>query len=114
MESAQWTYQPEPDRDLLSGIWAVTTLEELEIDRWGECTVHGQIVRTAFTALPDDAFARMQGLRRLDISSNELTVLPEFFFRLPRLEAVDLRYTKLSRPVLDRLRDELPHVRVEP
>ncbi|MET9662574.1 leucine-rich repeat domain-containing protein, partial [Streptomyces sp. NPDC006510] len=108
-----WTYQPEPDRDLLSGIWAITTLEELEIDRWGECTVRGQVVRTALTALPDDAFARMQKLRRLDLSSNELTVLPESFFRLPHLEAVDLRYTKLSRPVLDRLRDELPHVRLE-
>lgn len=108
-----WTYQPEPDRDLLSAVWDITTLEELEIDRWGECTVRDQVVRTAFTALPDDAFARMPRLRRLDLSSNELTTLPESFFRLAHLETVDLRYTKLSRPVLDRLCDELPHVRVE-
>ncbi|MGW2113042.1 leucine-rich repeat domain-containing protein [Streptomyces sp. NPDC001948] len=111
--NTRWTYQPEPDRNLLSAVWAVTTLEELEIDRWGERTLRDQVVRTALTALPDDAFARMPGLRRLDLSFNELTVLPESFFRLAHLEAVDLRYTKLSRPVLDRLRDELPHVRLE-
>ncbi|MER5989337.1 leucine-rich repeat domain-containing protein [Streptomyces sp. NPDC001787] len=88
-------------------------MEELEIGRWGERRVREQVVRTAFTALPDHAFARMPGLRRLDLSFNELTTLPESFFRLAHLETVDLRYTKLGSPILDRLRNALPHIRVE-
>jgi Leucine-rich repeat (LRR) protein len=107
-----WTFQPEPSRDLLAGVWAITTLEELEIDRWNE-TINGEhAVRTAFTALPDDAFARMPGLRRLDLSFNELADLPESFFELDRLDFVDLRYTNIGGPALERLRATFPHVRV--
>lgn len=112
--STSWTFQPEPSRDLLSGIWAITTLEHLEIGGWGEKTAGGQVIRTAFTALPDDAFTRMPGLRRLDLSFNELATLPESFFRLRRLEAVDLRYTELDKATRDRLRTVFPDVRPDP
>lgn len=103
-----WSFQPEPGRDLLSGIWQISTLEHLEIDRWGKKTVGDQVVRTAFTALPDDAFSRMPGLRRIDLSFNELSTLPESFFQLRRLEAADLRYTALDRPTTNRLRTVFP------
>ncbi|MGW0869120.1 leucine-rich repeat domain-containing protein [Streptomyces sp. NPDC002740] len=109
--STPWSFQPEPRRELLSGVWAITTLEHLEIDRWGGKTVGGEVVRAAFTALPDDAFARMPGLRRLDLSFNELTALPESLFRLPRLEALDLRYTALDGSTGDRLRAVFPRLR---
>jgi hypothetical protein len=85
--STPWSFQPEPGRDLLAGIWAITTLEHLEIDRWGEKTARGQVIRTAFTALP------------------------EWFFQLRHLEAADLRYTVLDGPTTDRLRAVFPHVR---
>ena len=109
--STPWSFQPEPSRDLLAGIWAISTLEHLEIDSWGEKTAGGQVTRTAFTALPEDAFARMPGLRRLSLAFNDLTTLPESFFRLRHLEAVDLRYTVLDAPTTDRLRTVFPHVR---
>ncbi|WP_405717822.1 leucine-rich repeat domain-containing protein [Streptomyces sp. NBC_01537] len=109
--STPWSFQPEPSHELLAGIWPITTLEHLEIDSWGEKTAGGQVIRTAFTALPDDAFARMPGLRRLGLAFNDLTTLPESFFRLRHLEAVDLRYTVLDGPTTDRLRAVFPHVR---
>ncbi|MDF5755311.1 hypothetical protein [Spongiactinospora sp. TRM90649] len=108
-----WAFQPEPSRDLLAGVWAIATLERLEIDRWGEETYEGRTVRTAFTSLPDDAFARMPGLRRLDLSFNELTELPESFYALDRLESVDLRFTKLSKATLGRLTTAFPRVRLD-
>ncbi|WP_214317799.1 leucine-rich repeat domain-containing protein [Nonomuraea sediminis] len=105
-----WTFQPEPSRDLLAGVWSITTLEQLAIDRWNEKTGGD---RPPFTALPDDAFSRMPGLRCLDLSFNELTELPESFFRLERLENVDLQYTKLGKATLDRLRATFPEVRMD-
>ncbi|MFC9846279.1 hypothetical protein ACFWFF_05630 [Streptomyces sp. NPDC060223] len=103
-----WSFQPAPGRELLSGIWQITTLEHLEIGHWGKQTVGDHVVRTPFTALPDDAFSRMPGLRRIDLSFNELSTLPESFFRLQHLEAADLRYTALDRPTADRLRTVFP------
>ncbi|WP_158711424.1 leucine-rich repeat domain-containing protein [Streptomyces xylophagus] len=102
-----WSFQPEPGRELLAGVWEITTLEHLEIDGWGEKTQGGQVVRTAFTALPDDAFARMPGLRRVNLSFNELRTLPESLFALRQLEAADLRHTELDKATVERLRTEL-------
>ncbi|SEP96168.1 Leucine rich repeat-containing protein [Streptomyces sp. yr375] len=107
----RWSFQPEPGRELLAGVWRITTLEHLEIDRWGEKTARDEVIRTAFTALPDDAFSRMPGLRRIGLSFNELTTLPESFFELRHLEAADLRHTALDRPTTDRLRTVFPDCR---
>lgn len=56
---------------------------------------------------------RVPGLRRLSPAFNDLTTLPESFFRLRlrHLEAVDLRYTVLDAPTTERLRAVFPHVR---
>ncbi|MGY3061504.1 Leucine-rich repeat (LRR) protein [Streptomyces sp. TE3672] len=105
--------QPPPSRDLLSGIWDITTLEHLEIDRWGKKTFDGRKARTAFRALPDDAFTHLSNLRHIDLSFNELTTLPESFFGLRRLEFAGLRYTKLDRPTLERLRAMFPRTRLD-
>ncbi|MFD4863433.1 leucine-rich repeat domain-containing protein [Streptomyces atratus] len=105
--------QPPPSRDLLSGIWDITTLEHLEIDRWGKETFDGREARTAFHALPDDAFTHLSNLRHIDLSFNELTTLPESFFGLRRLEFAGLRYTKLDRPTLERLRAMFPRTRLD-
>lgn len=55
----------------------------------------------------------MPGLRRLDLSFNELQTLPESWYRLARLEFVDLQYTKLDGPTLDRIRETFPRVRID-
>lgn len=108
-----------PDRSLLAPVFRITTLEVLGIDRWGAQTeydgkrqAHVE-VRPANTTLPDDTFARMPDLRELDLSFNELTTLPESFYTLRRLEKVDLQYTKLDRPTLERLRTTFPTVRLD-
>ncbi|WP_326764266.1 hypothetical protein OG978_06485 [Streptomyces sp. NBC_01591] len=111
--SASGSNQPPPSRDLLSGIWRITTLEHLEIDRWGKETFDGRKARTAFRALPDDAFTHLSNLRHIDLSFNELTTLPESFFGLRRLEFAGLRYTKLDRPTLERLRAMFPRTRLD-
>ncbi|MEU9131368.1 leucine-rich repeat domain-containing protein [Kitasatospora sp. NPDC048540] len=106
-----WTFQPEPDHALLDAVWGITTLEHLEIDRWGEKKNGGRILRPALTALPDDAFAATPGLRRLDLSFNELTTLPESFFALRHLEAADLRRTRLDHRTAERVRTVFPLLR---
>ncbi|MGW2180621.1 leucine-rich repeat domain-containing protein [Streptomyces sp. NPDC001732] len=108
-----WAEQPPASRDLLTGIWDITTLEHLEIDRWGQETYGGEKVRTVFRSLPEDAFARTPNLRRIDLSFNELTTLPEPFFALRRLEFADLQATRLDRPTLDRLRATFPRTRLD-
>ncbi|MER5501529.1 leucine-rich repeat domain-containing protein [Streptomyces sp. NPDC002561] len=108
-----WTGQPPASRDLLTGIWDITTLEHLELDRWGQETFEGEKVRTALRALPDDAFARTPNLRHIDLAFNELTTLPEAFFALRHLESVNLRDTELDRPTLDRLRATFPGTRID-
>ncbi|MEV5676472.1 hypothetical protein [Streptomyces sp. NPDC052179] len=105
--------QPPPSRDLLSGIWDITTLEHLEIDRWGKTTFDGRKARTAFRALPDDAFTHLPNLRHINLSFNELTTLPESFFGLRRLKFAGLWYTKLDRPTLERLRAMFPRTRLD-
>jgi Leucine-rich repeat (LRR) protein len=97
-----------PGHSLLEAVWGVTTLEDLGLDRWGE---HDG--RPALRQLPDDAFAAMPGLHRLDLSFNELTTLPESLYGLRRLEFIDLRYTELDGPTLDRLGATLPEVRID-
>lgn len=105
---------PAQRHNLLDSVWAVTTLEELHLDRWGEQKIGGRhVVRPALTSLPDDAFARMPGLRRLDLSFNELTTLPESLYGLAHLEYINLAYTKLDHDAVDRLRNALPHLRVD-
>ncbi|MER5986732.1 leucine-rich repeat domain-containing protein [Streptomyces sp. NPDC001787] len=106
-------HQPPPSRDLLTGIWDIATLEHLEIDRWDEKWFDGQKARTAFRALPDDAFAHLSNLRHIDLSFNALTTLPESFFKLRRLKFAGLRYTELDRPTLDRLRAVFPRTRLD-
>jgi hypothetical protein len=113
-----------PGHDLLGRVWQVATLEDLRIDRWGEQTEYKrpthdrvtgghEVARPALTALPDDAFARMGGLRRLDLSFNELASLPESFYQLSSLEFADLQYTKLDAPTLTRLQEVFPRVRLD-
>ncbi|HTR55337.1 MAG TPA: leucine-rich repeat domain-containing protein [Kofleriaceae bacterium] len=94
---------------VLDGIWKITTLRHLGIDRYGE----QKNERGPLTKLPDDAFARMPHLAVLDISFNELTTLPASFFALAELESVDLRYTKLDRATLDKLRATFPRVKLD-
>ncbi|MFF3392708.1 hypothetical protein ACFYW1_17495 [Streptomyces sp. NPDC002669] len=108
-----WTGQPPASRDLLTGIWDITTLEHLELDRWGQETFEGEKVRTAFRALPADAFARTPNLRHIDLAFNELTTLPEAFFALRHLETAELRGSGLDRPTLDRLRATFPGARLD-
>ncbi|MFG3497266.1 hypothetical protein [Streptomyces sp. NPDC047928] len=107
------TDQRPPHRDLLSGIWDITTLEHLEIDRWGKEVFEGAKVREPFRALPDDAFARTPNLRHIDLSFNELTTLPEPFFALRHLAFVGLRYSRLDQSTLERLRGTFPAVRID-
>lgn len=94
---------------LLDGVWSITTLEHLGIDRYGA----QEPARPALAALPADAFAKMPNLRVLDVSFNELTHLPESFYALTKLESVDLRYTKLDKASLDRLRTTFPKVKLD-
>ena len=107
-----------PSHELLDGVFAIGTLEELGIDRWGEQSEYDRkkrkevVVRPALTKLRDDAFARMPGLRRLDLSFNEIETLPESFYSLAHLEDVNLEYTNLDRPTVERLRDALPKTRL--
>ncbi|MBD0841517.1 leucine-rich repeat domain-containing protein [Streptomyces sp. TRM68416] len=107
------TDQRPPSRDLLAGIWDITTLEHLEIDRWGQEVFEGNKVRKPLRALPDCAFARTPNLRHVDLSFNELTTLPEPFYALRHLEFVDLRYSRLDQPTRERLRGTFPHVRID-
>jgi tetratricopeptide (TPR) repeat protein len=110
---------PYPGNHVLATVCAVTTLEELAIDRWGEQTAYDpdtrahEVIRPALAALPEDAFARMPMLRRLDLSFNAFTTLPASFYALTRLEFVDLRYTKLDAATLDLLRERHPRVRLD-
>lgn len=94
---------------LLAGVWQITTLHRLGIDRFGE----QKNERPALTSLPDDAFSRMPHLRVLDLSFNDLVTLPPSLFALTELESMDLRYTKLDRPTLDALRATFPRVRID-
>lgn len=96
-----------PKRELLAGIWDITTLEDLGIDRWSE-----QEDRPALV-LPADAFARLPHLTHVDLSFNAVTTLPEPFYRLANLEFVDLRYTKLTGETLDRIGATFPRVRMD-
>ncbi|MEU2671939.1 hypothetical protein ABZ622_24325, partial [Streptomyces sp. NPDC007164] len=97
-----------PGHHLLDRVWAITTLEELEISRWGEQTRYNERtgrregVRPPLT-LPDDAFARLSRLRVLDLGFNGLTTLPESFYALTELEDVTIDFGLLDPPVRQRL-----------
>ncbi|MFF9572447.1 hypothetical protein [Streptomyces sp. NPDC014685] len=108
-----WTGQPPASRDLLTGIWDITTLEHLELDRWGRAAFEGEKARTAFRSLPDDAFARTPNLRHIDLAFNELITLPEAFFALRHLESATFQGAKFDRPTLDRLRETFPRTRLD-
>jgi tetratricopeptide (TPR) repeat protein len=94
---------------VLDGVWKITTLHHLGIDRFGE--QKGE--RAALTSLPDDAFARMPHLKTLDLSFNQLVTLPASLYALTELESIDLQYTKLDRPTLDKLRATFPRVKLD-
>jgi hypothetical protein len=96
-----------PKRELVAGIWDITTLEDLDLDRWDEYEDRPGLV------LPADAFARMPPLKRVDLSFNGFTTLPEPFYRLENLEFADLRYTKLTGETLDRIAATFPRVRMD-
>ncbi|MFI6094879.1 hypothetical protein ACIA8G_04955 [Lentzea sp. NPDC051213] len=85
---------PLPDN-----LFSMTKLEELRL--------------AGVQQLPADAFAAMPELRRLDLSGGALTELPEPFYRLRHLQAVDLHATKLDRPTLDRLAETFPKVQID-
>lgn len=100
------TFLPESTADRL---WNLTGLEELALARWGG----DRSRRAPCAALPDDAFTGMVHLRRLDLSGNGLSTLPESLFHLRHLDHLDLRYTKLDEPTRQRLRAALPATRIE-
>ncbi|MGW0962502.1 leucine-rich repeat domain-containing protein [Streptomyces gelaticus] len=104
---------PAQRHHLLDSVWPITTLEELYLDRWGEQKIGGRVVRPALTTLPDDAFTRTPRLRRLDLSFNELTSLPESLYGLTHLEYINLSHTKLDAATVDRLREALPELHVD-
>jgi Leucine-rich repeat (LRR) protein len=108
-----------PGHDLLAAVWNITTLEELAVDRWGkerrynEETKQFDWIREDLIKLPEDAFARMPGLKVLDLSYDGLTSLPTSFFTLGNLECVKLEGNELAPAVLDRIRAEMPKVTIE-
>lgn len=104
---------PAQRHHLLDSVWPITTLEELYLDRWGEQKIGGRVVRPALTTLPDDAFTRTPRLRRLDLSFNELTTLPESLYGLTHLEYINLSHTKLDAATVDRLRKALPELHID-
>jgi Leucine-rich repeat (LRR) protein len=112
-------YGRYPDPAILSGVWPISTLEELGLSRWGEETEYDpatrrhETVRAALAALPDGAFAGMPRLRRLDLSFNTFTTLPDSFYTRTELAEVDLRYTALSSATVDRLITTFPRVRLD-
>lgn len=107
-----WTFQPEPSPRLLDAVWPITTLEHLDLDRWGAVTDGDHTSRPAL-ALPEQAFAAMPRLRHLDLSFNDLTSLPSSFFALRHLEFASLEYTELDKDTVARLRAGLPEVRLD-
>jgi Leucine-rich repeat (LRR) protein len=110
---------PYPHPRILDDVWSISTLEELGIDRWHEetavnpTTKERQVIRPGLGSLPDGAFAAMPGLRRLDISFNHLTTLPESFYALADLAEVDLRYNDLDPQTLDRVTTTYPRVKLD-
>ena len=103
-----------PGYELLDSVWTVTTLEELQLEMWKERaeyrhkTKTREVIRPALAALPADAFARMRRLRWLGLAYNQLTTLPESFYRLEHLQFADLRSNQLDPASLNRLRDTFP------
>jgi Leucine-rich repeat (LRR) protein len=91
-------------------VLGLSSLEELGVPGWtlGPNRRSGE----AF-ALPDDAFAALPRLRRLDLSQNRLTTLPSSLYELKHLEFVDLRHNRLDDTTLRRLLDALPGVRLD-
>jgi Leucine-rich repeat (LRR) protein len=108
-----------PHPRLLEGVWPISTLEELTLAHWGEKTEYDrrtrsrEVVRGPLTGLPDNAFAELTRLRRLDLSGNELTELPESFYALTGLTEVDLQYTRLNAATFDRLAEVFPEVHID-
>ncbi|GAA4893585.1 leucine rich repeat (LRR) protein [Stackebrandtia albiflava] len=108
-----------PSFDLLAPVWRMSGLTELHADRFGRETAYDPTVddhvevRPALTSLPDDLFAGLPRLCRLDLSFIELSSLPESLYRLPELAYLNLEYTHLDRAAVDRLGAELPKVRVD-
>jgi tetratricopeptide (TPR) repeat protein len=112
-------YGPYPSPRLLGPVWSVGTLEELGLSRWGEETEYNpetrrhEMVRPALAGLPAEAFARMPRLRRLDLSFNAFTTLPESLYGLTELAELDLEYTALDRATIARLVATFPKTRLD-
>ncbi|MGW1659251.1 leucine-rich repeat domain-containing protein [Streptomyces atratus] len=103
---------PVPPHELLRPVLAnpLPALEELEIDRWGAADRGGRGPMTADVIAGIGAF---QGLKRIDLSCNGLTELPDGFFTLPAVEQIDLRYNALSREVRRRVAAAYPGARID-
>ncbi len=97
-----------PSPHLLDVVWDITTLEELDLSFWGAAgrTDSRSDAREAprpALALPEDAFARMPRLRRLDLRHSGVTTLPESFYRLTELDDVRVDFAELDGPTRRRL-----------
>jgi Leucine-rich repeat (LRR) protein len=85
-------------------------LEALKISHWDAA---GDRSRPRMTADVLAGIGRFRGLRRLDLSGNGLTELPEEIYVLPALEWIDLRHNRLGRAARRRLATEHPGAHVD-
>lgn len=101
---------PVPPHDMLAQLFALhlPALEDLRIDRWG-----GEGKRGPLPAAVLAGIGAWSGLKRLDLSWNGLTDLPEDFFALSELEDVDLTRNSLRKRTRDRLLDTYPEDTIE-
>jgi hypothetical protein len=95
-----WNMFPAPPARLARVIPDITTLERLRMDSWDGL------------ALEDDFFAKMKGLKWLDVAFHKWTSLPESLFSVDALEYIDLRYVPIGAPQLARLEETFPGIEI--
>lgn len=103
---------PVPAHALLRPLFGMSlpALEDLRVDRWGESD-KGE--RPTMPAEVLSGIGTFTALKRLDLSFNGLSGLPEDFYTLAGLEEIDLRYNHLDRPTRRRIAATFPHTRID-